>query len=192
MRLTSKHVTLRPLVEDDMELLLTWIHDPELTQYLTRRFPIGVEQEREWLRGQYKNPEKGFTLGIEIPGECPELIGTMGLHDINQINGTATTGAILGNKVHWGHGYASHAKMLLLHYAFFSLNLRRIVSHVIGFNDRSRSYSLKCGYELIGTLPGTMYQHGQYWDEHILVCCRESWLPYWEHYQATGGEFLKR
>jgi RimJ/RimL family protein N-acetyltransferase len=122
-----------------------------------------------------------MVLMIETDNGAP--VGTMGLHSIDHINGTATTGAMFGNTSQHNKGIGKMAKMVLLDYAFNILRLRQIYSEVISFNHRSRAYSEKCGYKLIATLPEMIWHNCQYYDKWILVVTMETWLPLWEKFQ---------
>ena len=177
--LKGKRTTLRPLLEKDIPLLMRWINDPEVRQYLLRIFPAMEADETDWLERLHKNSDKDVALMIEVKG-IP--IGTMGLHGINWKNRVATTGALIGEKQYWNKGYGTDAKMVLLDYAFNTLNLRKIMSHVKSFNKRSLAYSLHCGYKIEGCLKKQDFSHGKYHDEIILSLFKHQWLPYWKEY----------
>lgn len=110
----------------------------------------------------------------------------MELSHINRIHGTAVTGAVIGEKEYWGKGYGSEAKLLLLKYAFDVLNLRKICSAAIAFNERSIRYQERTGYKIEGRRANQIYADGQYWDEVLLAVYREDWLPIWKKYQEAG------
>lgn len=184
--LKSKRVVLRPIERADVPKFLVWINDPEVTQYIATLFPKMEADENEWFEGLHKRQPDDIVLGIVVDGK---LIGNMGIHHINWINGTATTGAIIGDKEYWGKGYGSEAKMLLLHYLFHTLNLRKISSSVIAYNDRSYAYSMKCGYKEEGRRKAQLYRKGQYWDEILLAVFRKDWEPAWERFEANGLSF---
>jgi RimJ/RimL family protein N-acetyltransferase len=76
---------------------------------------------------------------------------------------------MIGEKEYWGKGYGTEAKMLLLDYAFNVLNLRKITSGVIAFNERSYNYSMRCGYKREGILKSHIYRDGKYWDVYQLA-----------------------
>lgn len=177
--LRGKKTILRPLLESDIPLLQKWINDPDVRQFLKRIFPAMEADEREWLERIHKNADKGVALMIVVDGKA---IGTMGLHGINWKDRFATTGAMIGEKSYWGKGYGTDAKMALLDYAFNTLGLRKIMSRVFAFNERSLAYSLHCGYRIEGRLKRQRFAHGRYWDEIILGLFRSQWLPYWERY----------
>lgn len=180
----SKRVRLRIITEDDAPTLATWMNDPETTQYITRYLPMTTAAQREWIAKLYKSNED-FVFGIEST-EDDTLIGTMGIHGVRYQHGTATTGAVIGNKAYLGKGYGSEAKMLLLKYAFDTLGLRKICATVYAFNERSLAYQKKCGYQIEGVRKNQHFINGQYWDEVLLAVYREDWLPIWEQYLETG------
>ena len=72
--------------------------------------------------------------------------------------------------------------MILLKYAFHTLNLRKIYSHVYAFNGRSRAYSEKCGYQLEATLKEDTFIDGKFVDKLILSVYRADWEPLWEKF----------
>ncbi|MEY2640878.1 MAG: hypothetical protein RL150_271 [Candidatus Parcubacteria bacterium] len=181
---TGFRVRLRLLTADDAVTLTTWMNDPETTQYITQYLPKTLEAEHAWIELLYKN-DKDIVFGIEHI-EDDTLIGVIGLHHIQYRHGTASTGATIGSKDHLGKGYGSEAKMLLLKYAFDTLNLRKIGARVYAFNGRSLRYQEKCGYRVEGVLKEQHFINGEYHDEVLLAVRREDWLPIWERYQSTG------
>jgi len=182
--LKGRKVILRPLnKETDLEHITRWINDQEVTQYLFAYLPATKQSEAEWLGSLDKDKDQ-IVLAIETLNG--KFIGSMGLHRINWKDRIATTGAMIGEKTYWGKGYGTDAKMLLLEYAFNTLNLRKICSTVIAFNQRSLRYSLHCGYKIEGKLRKQIFKNGRYWDEFVLGLFKKDWLPIWKRYKKTG------
>ena len=177
--LGPRSIVMRPVEESDIPYLYKWINDPKVRQYLNAYMPMTMTDEQSWYESLTSRKPKDIILMIEVDGTP---IGNMGIHGINMQNGTATTGAIIGEKEYWGKGYGSDAKMILLDYAFNTLNLRKIYSTVIAFNERSLKYSLKCGYKEEGRRKLHHYKKGQYWDDIQLAVFKEDWLPLWEKF----------
>ena len=178
----AKHLYLRPPQMSDLPLLVRWFNDPGMTPFLNRRYPMTEASERKWLE-QLGERTGDVVLIIVLKGKTPEKdrpIGTIGIHAIERENGVATTGAAIGEKDCWERGYGTEAKMVLLDYAFNTLNLRKIYSRVLATNGRSRAYSEKCGYVLEATLPRHHFRHGDYVDEHILAVYADIWRALWE------------
>lgn len=172
-------VELRPLLEEDVTLLLRWINDPEVNMYLQVYLPMMEADEREWIQNLHKQKAENIVFMI-VTGGKP--IGTMGLHGIDYRNRRATTGTLIGEKEYWGKGHGTKAKMLLLEYAFNTLNLRKVCSNAYAFNERSIRYSKRCGYREEGRLRQHHFALGKYWDTICLSVFKEDWEPLWEQF----------
>lgn len=177
----GNRVILRPVQEEDLSQFQVWVNDPEVSQYLGQFLPASMEDERAWLSRISKSTGQDVTVAL-VDRKNNTLIGSMGLHKIDHRNGTAVTGALIGNKKYWGKGYGSEAKMLLLEFAFNELNLRKVYSYVLEYNARSLAYAHKCGYVEEARLPKHYYRKGQYWDQVILAVYREHWEELWKTY----------
>jgi len=175
--LEGKKTILRPFRKDEVGILQRWINDPQIRGFLPATFPMTIENEIEWLE-KANIPGKKVHLAIVIK-ESDTLIGSMALENINWIDGTAVTGTLIGEKESQGKGFGTDAKMQLLKYAFDTLNLRKIKSCVLSYNERSLKYALKCGYREEGRLQREHFRDGKYWDLIQLAAFREWWEPYY-------------
>lgn len=184
--LRGHKVVLRPLDKDrDLETCQRWINDPDVNQYLLAHRPITPTGEAEW----FDQLEKSDDVHLAIDTHDGVFIGLMGIHKISWKDRVATTGALIGEAAYWGRGYGTDAKMTLLDYAFNTLNLRKICSSVLAFNERSLQYNLHCGYQIEGRRKAQIFGNGQYWDEILLGLFKEDWQPIWERYQRTGSVY---
>jgi RimJ/RimL family protein N-acetyltransferase len=177
----GKKTMLCPLELSDAPVVYRGINNPDSYSYLINTGPRGLGFEEEWIKSKQKLDDKDITVGI-----CTHegvLIGTMGLHRIDCLNGTATTGSVIFDEEYRNRGYGTDAKMILLDYAFNMLGLHIVESRVIGFNTRSAAYSQKCGYKVDATLRSRFYRFGKRHDEIILSVVREEWLPLWKKYK---------
>ena len=179
----GKRVNLRLIHEDDVQVITGWMNDEEVTRHVSHYLPASVKSETEWIQ-KLEDRTKEIIFGIETSDG--QLIGLMGVHNINWRDRTASTGALIGEKEYWGKGYGSEAKMLKLKYAFDVLNLRKICSTCIAFNERALRYQQKCGYQVEGRRKNQHFADGKYWDEILLAVYREGWFPIWERYLKTG------
>ena len=181
--LEGKKINLRPFTKEDVPTITRWINDPEVREFISATFPQTEKQEEEWVN-KLGSDDKNIVLGIETKDN--KLIGIMGIHGINWVYRTCTTGAIIGEKDYWGKGYGTDAKMQLLNYIFNILNLHKVCSSVIAYNKRSLQYSLHCGYKIEGQRRKQIFKQGKYWDLIELGLFKEEWLPIWKKYQKTG------
>lgn len=187
----GKNVYLRPVTHDDIPSMLKWINDPEITKYLSVYLPVTEEEEEEWVENLHKRKNDiifaimAKTVWHDGNDEIQDykFIGTMSLMGINWKDRTATTGALIGEQKYWGKGYGTEAKMFLLNYAFNTLNLRKICSTVLEYNERSHGYNLRCGYNIEGIRKKQVFKNGKYWDEILMAVFKEDWLPIWENFK---------
>lgn len=177
-----------------LDMLVRGFNDREVTQHLLRVHPMSIAEEREWLQNLAKRKETDQVfIVVAHTGDKRIPIGTMGLHAMNMISRTATTGAAIFKKEYWGKAHGSEAKMLLLKYAFDSLGLRKIKSNVLATNPRSKRYNERCGYHVEGILKQEKLVDGSYVDEILMATTRDAWLPIWKQYQENGdGSIVKK
>lgn len=167
---------------DHVGLFLKLQNEEESRQYLARYMPIGRKQETEWIeKANTSNSDAVFTITLNNTDLTP--VGTMGLHRIDWKNRRGTTGAAMLEK-HCGKGIGTAAKMLLLRWAFDELGLNKIESRVIAYNDRSRAYSEKCGYKVVGQLKDHHFRRGGWHDEILMEVHADKWRPLWNKYIA--------
>jgi RimJ/RimL family protein N-acetyltransferase len=184
--LRGKRLSMRPLTKEDIPLFLRWMNDPEVNQFLAAYLPVNEQDEHDWLEQLHKKKNEEIILGI-VDVKTNKLIGSMGIHRINWKDRTATTGAVIGDKRYWGKGYGTEAKMLLLNYAFNTLNLRKICSFAYSYNKRSVAYSKKCGYKVEGAQRQHIFKNGRYWDLINLAVFKRNWQPLWETFRKANN-----
>ena len=177
----GKKTLLCPLEMGDTAAIYRGINDPNSYNYLMSTGPKGYGYEEEWIRSVQKPDNTSVVVAVcTLEGV---LIGTMGLHRIDLVNGTAVTGSVIYDEAYRNKGYGTDAKMMLLDHAFNMLGLHLVESRVLGFNGRSAAYGQKCGYKVDARLRSRCYRFGQRHDEIILSVVREEWLPLWEEYK---------
>lgn len=183
--LRGRKVSLRPLERGDLQNCVRWVNDPEIRDLIKNNWPVTLREEEQWFEGFSKKNRNDMILAMVT--NDGRHIGNMGLHRIDWRGRVATTGTLIGEKDFWGKGFGTEAKILLLNHAFRSMNLRKICSQAIAYNERSIAYSRKCGYEVEGILKEHVFRRGQYWDIVNLAVFLEDFIPVWETYSAQDG-----
>jgi UDP-4-amino-4,6-dideoxy-N-acetyl-beta-L-altrosamine N-acetyltransferase len=171
-----------PMIED-APMIARWLNSPAVREFISTMRPNTVASEVEWIQSLTQQGNEVVLL-IETNDGVP--IGMMGLHRIDPVHRTATTGAFIGEPSYWGKGYGQDAKMTLLEYAFRTLNLRKISSEVYAFNRRSIAYNRRCGYRVEGRLKRHFFRRGRYHDKVLLCVFREWWDVKWRIWKRTG------
>ena len=173
----GKNLYLRPVLKCDFPAMLIWMNDRDVRIFLTIYFPMTEKMEMDWIERKSIS-ENEVILAIVLNNGT--LIGTIGLHNINWKDRTATSGCCIGLKEHWENGYGTEAKMLLLRYAFYDLNLRKINSHVFSNNPRSLAFQEKCGGKIEGRMKEQIYKDGEYVDQVFFGIFKEDFDKVWE------------
>ena len=174
--LESERVKLRPIRRKDIELLLKWFNDQEVTRYLSTYLPMTEMAEEKWIEELgNEQKEKKVVFIIEVKGKNNKPIGNCGLHEINHKNQEATFGIAIGEKEYQSRGYGSEAARLLIEYGFSQLNLNRISSAAFKFNERSRNLHKKLGFKEEGCQREIFFRNGNFQDGIMFGLLRKEW-----------------
>jgi RimJ/RimL family protein N-acetyltransferase len=173
--LRGQKVLLRPVRRSDIEYFLKWFNYPEVTQYLAIYLPMTEMAEAKYIEDLGADRTKTNLIIEAIEGGSGKAIGTIGLHEINPKDHHATFGIAIGEKDYWSKGYGTEAARLIVNYGFQQLNLHRINSTVIGFNERSARMHKKVGFKEEGRQREFYFKNGAFHDQIVFGILREEW-----------------
>ncbi len=142
-------VYLRANQKEDAEPFARWSRQEPETFWSSGRWVGSATQIQHWIEEDQKADPPGQAWFTVCLRENDELIGEVGLIDLDLINRTAETGSGMETKYRGG-GYGTEAKHLLLEYAFDHLNLHLLKSFVDSYNPRSQAALRKQGYRDAG------------------------------------------
>jgi len=173
--LKGKKINLRQVEEEDIDLFLKWFNDPEVTQYLATVLPVTRKEEEKWFEGLSNFDEsKKVVFSIELIEE-KRLIGSCALNSIDLRNQTAEAGIMIGDKECWSKGYGTEVFKLLLDYGFNQLNLNRVGSAALSFNEKSIGLHEKLGFKKEGVKRKVWFRNGKFNDEIVFGLLREEY-----------------
>lgn len=171
----GERVWLRAPERSDIPIFVRWFNDAATTSFLSMRAPMSQAAEEGWFERMLAEEGKSAYHFVMCQVADDRPIGTIGLFDINQLNGTAGMGIAIGEKELWGGGLGSDALLALLDFGFGELRLNRIWLEVYDFNPRGRRSYEKCGFVLEGTLRRAIYRQGDYHDVQLMAILRDEW-----------------
>lgn len=146
----SERLALRPFNKADAGLLARTTRQESDAGFGHSRFPISTFVFADWFGEIGKeNPSSDMEVAVVLR-ESGEIIGEVGLYDIDWIARHGETGSWIYKAEHRGSGYGTEAKMLLLEYAFERLGLNMLWSWVKEANPRSQAALRKQGYRDAG------------------------------------------
>ncbi|MEZ4562184.1 MAG: GNAT family N-acetyltransferase [Thermomicrobiales bacterium] len=146
----SERLALRPFNTADAEFLSRTVRQESDGGFGHSRFPISTLVFASWFSDIGKeSPSSDMEIAVVLR-ESGEIIGEVGLYDIDWIARHGETGSWLYKAEHRGSGYGTEAKLLLLEYAFERLGLNMLWSWVKETNPRSQAALRKQGYRDAG------------------------------------------
>ena len=114
-KIVGERIYLSPRNVEDVEIFTEWLNDFYVTDYIGRSHQtLTLQEEKAYLE---KNQDDKNTFVI-VDSRTDEMIGTIGLHCIDNINRTATLGIFIGDKNYWSKGYGTEAIQLILDFGF--------------------------------------------------------------------------
>lgn len=172
----GKKLTLRPFTEEDAPLICEIKMDLDGARaYGGRPFPSNISGEKEWISKMYP---PGYLSNIFLAIEenhTKQFVGFYVASNVNYINSNAHVGMIFHPNGR-GKGYAREASILFYAYLFNEINLHKVYSEVLTYNEIAMKTYLKIGFTIDGLLKEHMYQNGKYEDLHMVSLTSENFF----------------
>src|SRR5437868_5449269 len=127
-------VTIGPLLPEDTAAMFLWRNDVAAAKLDMPYRPVDWMSHGNWLSDMGKDPAR-LLFAIRTL-DAPPIVGFAALTGINPIYRSADLGIRIGQESDRGHGYGRDAAMLVLDYAWKTLNLNRIQLDVFANNER--------------------------------------------------------
>ena len=162
-KLVGDNIYLSPQYADEeiIEKFTEWLNDFETTDYTGKSASlISIEDEKKY----FGNPKENDRVFFIVRLEDDKLIGTIGLHNIDNVNRRATLGIFIGDKSGRNKGYGTEAIRLIIEFGFKYLNLNNINLDVMEFNERAIACYKKCGFKEYGRRRKAEFVCGKYYD----------------------------
>lgn len=171
MNLQGKIVTLRPVEEEDLEMLRDLTNDPEFEKMIIGwSFPVSRFEQKRWFENSCNTSTR---VRYIIETEQDGAVGMIGLQNINWKDGTADGGGMrIAKKEIRTRGLATDAWMTLLKYTFEELRLNRVNGAALMYNEASKHVCTKVGFIQEGIQRQAIYKGGQYHDVVLYGCLR--------------------
>jgi len=161
----GEKIYLRPLRQEDLsERYLGWLNDPEVNKYMESGIFPYTKDRLERFYEQVTTSKDQIMVAI-IDKETDQHIGNVKLGPIDWSNRRATFGIMIGDKRFWGRGICVEVTRLMVEYAFFRLDLRRIDLGVYAEHDAAVSCYEKVGFRVEGRFRQDLFHEGKYKDK---------------------------
>jgi len=179
-------VYLRATERADVATFVRWFNDADVIRNLAMRSPMGLAAEEQWFdRMLTAQGTTDYHFVICLVSD-DRAIGTIGLHAVDQTNGTAEFGVAIGEPSEWGKGYGTDATRAICDFGFGELRLERIGLDVYADNERGRRAYEKAGFTMEATMRRAHFARGEHHDVHVMSLLRDEWLAL-PHRRAWDG-----
>jgi len=173
--LRGRLVYLRPGEREDIPLFVRWLSDERTTRFLALRSPLGRAMEERWFDEvlDHHGRDRWFFVICRLEDDRP--VGSLDLHEIDQINGSAGIGIAIGDPADTSQGYGSDALAALLDFGFGELRLVRMWLDVYDFNEHARHVYERLGFVHEATFRHGLFRGGRFVDVQRLGILAEEW-----------------
>jgi [ribosomal protein S5]-alanine N-acetyltransferase len=183
----GRKVFLRPVEEQDVELIHRWMNHPEIWHYMDYERPVSMADVAEDVE---RSRSEGFPYTIVV-GDRP--IGRIGLNQFRPRDRICSLYMFIGEPAFWGKGYAQDAVMALLGHAFDRWDLHQVELWTLGDNDRALGTYKRCGFAEEARLRERSWKDGRWVDRVVMsvgrdafVSAHEGWAGFPRGGRATG------
>jgi len=184
--MVGTRVYLRPLEKKDAEEVALWSRRETETFWSNGRFMRSAVGFAAWNEGLEKEDPPEWIRFAVCLRENDELIGSVGIDEVDFVNGSAESESELHRPDYRGGGYGSEAKHLLFDYAFNRLKLHSLQSYVIFRNTRSAAALRKQGYTHVGRLNWNYTSDGRFANLVCFDLLADEWRAMPRTGQRTG------
>lgn len=162
----SDKVILRALNKIDKDKILEWVNDAEIRELTGGIYPVSETEHEKWFENRVLDSvNKIFAIQ---PTDSSNIIGIIGMKNVDFINRNAELYIYIGDKQYWGNGYGSESVGKLVEFYFNELNMHRIYLQVFEYNERAIASYRKIGFEKEGMMRESLYKNGKYHNKILM------------------------
>ena len=164
----SKRITLRAFTQDDAKYINEIKNDfKALKAFAGRPFPSNLVSEKEWISNMYPPGLMSSIYFVIEENETNNFIGYAVARKIDYLNSNAEVGIIFHKNAR-GKGFFKEASILFYKYLFSEINLHKVYSFVLVYNDIAIENDKKIGFKVEGIMKEQIYQGGKYHDVYMI------------------------
>lgn len=164
-------VTLRKIEEGDLENIMRWRMDPDITRYMNTDPVLTMEGQKKWLAAVEANTDVKYRL-IEVDRQPAGVINIGGL---NNPSGDCTWGYYIGEKKLRSLKTALALEMSLYDYLFLTLHKKNLYGDIFTENAGVIQLHLLCGSEIVEEKKNHICKNGRFYDVTFMRMSAERW-----------------
>lgn len=162
---------LREITEDDLQKIMTWRMDPDITRFMSTDPKLTMDGQRKWLE-KIQNSKQFFYRVVVVDGKPA---GVINLADMDYEKKTTSWGYYIGEKDLRSLKLAISLEMSLYEYVFDVLGFEEIETPVFSMNEGVIKLHIACGEEIVETVKDEVEKNGVKYDMTHLRMTKEKW-----------------
>lgn len=164
-------VTLRKILEEDLENIMRWRMDEDITRYMNTNPKLTLEKQKDWLAFVRANSDVRYWV-IQVDGQPAGVVNLTGL---NNPEGDLGWAYYMGEKRLRSIKTALSLEMSMYDYAFQDLKKRAVYSDVFTLNKGVIQLHRMCGCEIVEEKKNHVCKEGIRYDVTFLRMTAEHW-----------------
>lgn len=155
----------------DLERIMEWRMNEEVTKYMYTDPQLTMEKQISWLsRISESKTDRYWIIRMD---DTP--IGVLNLTEIDEKNRRCTWAYYIGDTSFRGRGIAKTLECNVYEYVFNVLGLNKLCCEVFTFNEKVISLHEKFGAEVEGTLKQHIYKNEVFYDIVTMGILKDKW-----------------
>ena len=146
-----ENIIIRPLEQQDIELLRQWRNDEKISTYLASIPHISGEMQKNWF-DRYLSDRDNITFAIVEDQFLKRVVGSLSIYGFHEHE--AEIGKIvIGDAEAHGKQVGYRALLLALSYGYEFLRINKFLLNVHEDNVAARTIYQKVGFKIVGQHP---------------------------------------
>ena len=166
-KIVGKNVYLRPITDDDTDLIIDWRNSDAVRPYFIYQKPFTREGHERWMETMIRSGLGYQFIVCRIEDDTP--VGCTYLRDYDRENSKIEYGVFLGSEDVKGKGIGTEILGLTLGFAFGELDVHKVFARAFADNAASVGSFLKGGFLKEAYLKDEVYVNGEYRDIILLA-----------------------
>ena len=164
-------IILRAIEEKDLERIMNWRMDPDITRYMNTNPKLTLEGQKKWLAAVRANTDVRYWM-ILVDGQEAGVINLTGL---NNPAGDLGWAYYVGEKKLRSIKTALSLEMSLYDYIFDELHKNALYGDIFTLNQGVIKLHLLCGSEIVEEKKNHVCKEGVYYDVTFMRMTRDRW-----------------
>lgn len=164
-------VTLRSIEEKDLERIMNWRMDEDITRYMNTNPKLTLEGQKKWLASVRANSDVKYWM-ILVDGQEAGVINLTGL---NNPDGDLGWAYYVGEKKLRSIKTAISLEMSLYDYIFDVLGKNALCGDIFTLNQGVIKLHLMCGSEIVEEKKNHVCKEGVYYDVTFMRMTKDKW-----------------